>query len=39
MSRRASLDGMTFGTNKNHIVRAALEYSFLNQRCNYCDGA
>ncbi|CAH0997719.1 Glycerol kinase [Emticicia aquatica] len=25
MSRRASLDGMTFGTTKNHIVRAALE--------------
>lgn len=25
MSRRASLEGMTFGTTKNHIVRAALE--------------
>lgn len=25
MNRRASIEGMTFGTNKNHIVRAALE--------------
>lgn len=25
MSRKASVEGMTFGTNKNHIVRAALE--------------
>lgn len=25
MSRKASLEGMTFGTTKNHIVRAALE--------------
>ncbi|WP_084299535.1 FGGY family carbohydrate kinase [Dyadobacter tibetensis] len=25
MDRRASLEGMTFGTTKNHIVRAALE--------------
>lgn len=25
MNRRASIEGMTFGTTKNHIVRAALE--------------
>ena len=25
MNRKASITGMTFGTNKNHIVRAALE--------------
>jgi len=25
MSRKASIEGMTFGTTKNHIVRAALE--------------
>ncbi len=25
MSRKASIEGMTFGTSKNHIVRAALE--------------
>ncbi len=25
MNRRASIEGMTFGTSKNHIVRAALE--------------
>jgi glycerol kinase len=25
MSRRASIEGMTFGTSKNHVVRAALE--------------
>ena len=25
MSRKASIHGLTFGTNKNHIVRAALE--------------
>ncbi|HMR83547.1 MAG TPA: glycerol kinase GlpK [Niabella sp.] len=25
MSRKAAITGMTFGTNKNHIVRAALE--------------
>ena len=25
MSRKASITGLTFGTNKNHIVRAALE--------------
>lgn len=25
MSRRASIEGLTFGTTKNHIVRAALE--------------
>lgn len=25
MNRKASIEGMTFGTNKNHIVRAALE--------------
>jgi glycerol kinase len=25
MSRRASIEGLTFGTSKNHIVRAALE--------------
>ncbi|HEY1055986.1 MAG TPA: FGGY-family carbohydrate kinase, partial [Emticicia sp.] len=25
MNRRASIEGMTFGTGKNHIVRAALE--------------
>lgn len=25
MNRRASIEGMTFGTSKNHIIRAALE--------------
>ena len=40
MDRKASLTGMSFGTTKNHIVRAALEVNSLpNQRCDYRHGS